>query len=121
MACRHHSMELMITVGYITIFSPSTGPEVTLFKGLQEVWNSLDPTDIDLPTLPPSLKQQKADLLRFVNSKLSDPGSTPQDDYKEFLELAKHGWNCVPQESLQVTETWSRPPSPVDVEYHLHP
>ena len=89
MACRHHSMELKIAVGYITIFSPSTGPEVTLFKGLQEVWNSLDPTDIDLPTLPPSLKQQKADLLRFVNSKLSYPGSTPQDDYKEFLELAK--------------------------------
>ena len=70
MACRHHSMELMIAVGYITIFRPSTGPEVTLFKGLQEVWNSLDPTDIDLPTLPPSLKQQKADILRFINSKI---------------------------------------------------
>ena len=89
MACRHHSMELIIAAAYITIFGPTTGPEVTLFKGLQEAWNSLDPTDIDLPTIPPSLLKQKEDLLSFINSKLSDPDSIPRDDYKEFLELAK--------------------------------
>jgi len=89
MACRHHSMELIIAAAYIVIFGPTTGPEVTLFKELKEAWNSLDPTDIDLPAIPPSLLKQKDDLLDFINSKLSDPDNLPRDDYKEMLELAK--------------------------------
>ena len=74
------------------LFGDSTGPEESFFKFLKpRKWNSLDLSEISLPTIPPSYKAEVSDLLSFINTCLEPDSShlIPKDDYKEFLELAK--------------------------------
>ena len=89
MACRHHVLELILGKAFSELFGESSGPEIPLFKKLQDVWYDLDLTDLILPDIPPYLQNQSAEILTFVEERLKDPNSTPRDDYKELLELAK--------------------------------
>ena len=50
------------------LFGDTTGPEESFFKFLKPKWNSLDRSDISLPTIPPSYKAEVSDL---------PPSSTP--------------------------------------------
>lgn len=89
MACRHHVLELLLTAAYNELFGATSGPEVALFKKLQDVWQELNLTDIILPDIPPNLEEQSTEILTFVETRLSDPSSLPRCDYKELLELTK--------------------------------
>ena len=89
MACRHHVLELILGKAFSELFGESSGPEIPLFKKLQDVWYDLDLTDLILPDIPPYLQNHSAEILTFVEDSLKDPNSTPRDDYKEQLELAK--------------------------------
>ena len=74
------------------LFGDSTGPEESFFKFLKpRKWNSLDLSEISLPTITPSYKAEVSDLFSLINTCLEPDSShlIPKDDYKEFLELAK--------------------------------
>ena len=89
LACRHHVLELVLAAAFIELFGVTTGPKVTLFKTLKESWESIDKTDLQLPTIPASYTSEKDDLLIYIDSKLEDSNNLPRCDYKEMLELAK--------------------------------
>ncbi len=56
---------------------------------MKEVWDSLDLTDIQLPTIPAVYLPETEDLCSFIDTKLEDSNNLPRCDYKEMLELAK--------------------------------
>ena len=89
MACRHHILERILAATFTTLFCSTTGPDVTLFKKLQEVWCTLDLTDITLPNIPSYLVGGKEELLAFIDDQLSNDDNLPRGDYKEYLDLAK--------------------------------
>ena len=71
----------METDGYPT--SPPTS------KILKTSWNSLNLGDRRLPDIPSYFKEDVADILEYVNSKLDQESHLPRGDYKELLELVK--------------------------------
>ena len=81
----------MLKKTFQELFGDSTGPEESFFKFLKPKWNSLDLSDISLPTIPPSYKAEISDLLSFINTCLEPDSShlIHRDNYKEFVELAK--------------------------------
>ena len=89
LACRHHILELIIGGAFTTIFGVTSGPEVTTFKILKTSWNSLNLGDRRLPDIPSYFKEDVADILEYVNSKLDQESHLPRGDYKELLELVK--------------------------------
>lgn len=89
LACRHHILELILGAAFIKLFGKTTGPEVQLFKKLKECWETLDKTDLQLPTIPPAYNTEKDELLLYIDSKLENSHQLPRCDYKELLELAK--------------------------------
>ena len=38
MACRHHVLELVIGAAFGELFGATSGPEVPIFKKLQDIW-----------------------------------------------------------------------------------
>ena len=52
-------------------------------------WNSLNLGDRRLPDIPSYFKEDVADILEYVNSKLDQESHLPRGDYKELLELVK--------------------------------
>lgn len=88
MACRHHIYERVLYAAFEEIVGPSTGPEVTLFSKLQEVWDDLNLQNITLPDIPSHLSGAVGDLQEFIKFQLSDVKKLPRSDYKELLELA---------------------------------
>ena len=89
LACRHHIPELIIGAAFTTLFGDTKSPEATLFKVLKDCWDTLDLDYIHLPNIPAFYRNDKDDLLSFINSKLQDADHLPRCDYKEYLELAK--------------------------------
>lgn len=89
MACRHHTLELILSSAFTELFGTTNGPEVPLFKKLLDVWQELDLSDLILPDIPTYLQQQAEEILSFVDGILSSPSSLPRCDYKELLELSK--------------------------------
>ena len=63
MACRHHVLELILGKAFSELFGESSGPEIPLFKKLQDVWYDLDLTDLILPDIPPYLQNHSAEIL----------------------------------------------------------
>ena len=89
LAYRHHILELIIGGAFTTIFGVTSGPKVTTFKILKTSWNSLNLGDRRLPDIPSYFKEDVADILEYVNSKLDQESHLPRGDYKELLELVK--------------------------------
>ena len=91
--CRHHIHELLLRGAFHEVFGGSKAPNVALFKILKEPskWNSLDLSNIQFPTIPPSFHPEIPRLLAFIDHRLLPENShlLPRCDYKEFLELAK--------------------------------
>ena len=56
---------------------------------LKTSWNSLNLGDRRLPDIPSYFKEDVADILEYVNSKLDQESHLPRGDYKELLELVK--------------------------------
>ena len=89
MACRHHVLELVIGAAFGELFGATSGPEVPIFKKLQDIWPRLDLTDLILPDIPAYLKEKSEEVLSFIEKRLTAPESLPRCDYRELLELCK--------------------------------
>ena len=85
LACRHHIPELIIGAAFTALFGDTKSPEVTLFKVLKDCWDTLDLDDIHLPNIPAFYRNDKDELLSFINSKLKEADHLPRCDYKEYL------------------------------------
>ena len=88
MACRHHVLELVIGAAFKELFGATSGPEVPLFKKFQEIWPTLDLSNLILPDIPSYLEPEKENLSSFINQRLEGE-KLPRSDYKELLELSK--------------------------------
>lgn len=90
LACRHHIYEIVLQGVFHEIqVSPSTGPDIPLFKRFKNMWKDIDQTqfstwlsDADLTEI---LKDDANEILAYAKSKIKD--DLPRDDYREFLEL----------------------------------
>ena len=92
-ACRHHTMELLVKAAYHELFGDSKSPDVKLFTLLKDpaTWNSLELNNFRPPLIPRAFKDDVKPLLFFINKQLDEENQDklPRGDYKEFLELAK--------------------------------
>ena len=75
------------------MFGDTKSPSVALFKILKDpsTWNSLDLSNLQFPSLPPSLQSAVPELLSFIEDRLLPENEhlIHRGDYKEFLELSK--------------------------------
>ena len=92
-ACRHHTMKLLVKAAYHELFGDSKSPDVKLFTLLKDpaTWNSLELNNFRPPLIPRAYKDDMEPLLSFINKQLDgeNQDKLPRGDYKEFLELAK--------------------------------
>ena len=87
LACRHHIMELLAGAAFTASLTPSSAPEVLLFKRFQQKWSVLDQTKYEtgseLGEIPYAVKQE---TLEFAHSQLLR--ESVRDDYRELLQLS---------------------------------
>ena len=87
LACRHHVMELLAGAAFTASLTPSSAPEVLLFKRFQQKWSVLDQTKYEtgseLGEIPYAMKQE---TLEFAHSQLLR--ESVRDDYRELLQLS---------------------------------
>lgn len=90
LACRHHVYEIVLQGVFQEIqVSPSTGPDIPLFKRLKNVWKDIDQTQFSTWLLDEDLREKLKDVANeivvYAKTKLKD--DLPRDDYRELLEL----------------------------------
>lgn len=70
--CHHHILELLLQGAYHEVFGEGKSLTVTLFKIPQDpfTWNSLDLTDLQFPSIPPSFLPEIPKLLAFIDLRL---------------------------------------------------
>ena len=61
----------------------------TILKKLQNIWPSLDLTDLILPDIPPYLDEKSEKVLSFIEKRLADLQYLPRCDSRELRELCK--------------------------------
>lgn len=91
LACRHHIMELLAGAAFAVSMSPSSAPEVLLFKRFQQRWSFIDQgnfsTSADASELADILNPVKVQIIDFAEGRLAGE-KLVRDDYREFLELS---------------------------------
>ena len=92
LACRHHIMELLAGAAFAVSMSPSSAPEVMLFKRFQQQWSFIDQgnfsTSADACKLADILDPVKVQIIDFAEGRLAAGEKLVRDDYREFLELS---------------------------------
>jgi len=101
-------LELIVAIVFDTLMSPSSGPDIQLFKRFADYWKHIDRDSYDsgVPDnfVARELDPVKHNLVHFINSQLSQ--FHPRDDYRDLLELAL----LFLGESLLVAEVHSQAP-----------
>ena len=92
LACRHHIMELLAGAAFAVSMSPSSDPEVMLFKRFQQQWLFIDQgnfsTSADVSELADILDPVKVQIINFADRQLAASEKLVRDDYREFPELS---------------------------------
>lgn len=74
LACRHHIFELQMRAAFEICFGKTTGPDVLLFKKLQQCWSDINAkvyeSGIDNPNIADKFAGRKEELLAFAKEKL---------------------------------------------------
>lgn len=90
-ACRHHMMELLVGAAFTVCLSPTSAPEVLLFKRFKQQWSFIDHSTYSpceeferLSVCTPSVKDN---IVQFAVSQLLQNKSL-RGDYREFVELS---------------------------------
>jgi len=90
LACRHHTMELVLAAAFTAVMGPTSGPDVLMFKRFQAHWEFIDQSnfqDCMTDELASVRVQPTRDmLLEFFTAQLEI--AQPRDDYRELIELA---------------------------------
>jgi hypothetical protein len=91
LACRHHVLEVVCGDVFRTLFGPTSGPNVLLFRRFQEYWPRIDQTTYEAccdVRLDGDLKNMKIKVVDFVTNILErEADFIPREDYRELLEL----------------------------------
>lgn len=90
LACRHHVFEIILQSVFVgSKFSPSSGPDIPLFKRFKNHWATIDTSKFSIWSTDSKaniiLNDVRDEILIFAQNKLL--GNFPRDDYKEFLQL----------------------------------
>ena len=87
--CRHHIHELILEAATVVCLGPSTGPDISLFKRLQEQWSYVDQTTFRAaqPIENPGEFNilTKEEIIEFANDQLKE--HQPREDYRKLLKL----------------------------------
>jgi len=90
LACRPHTMELVLAAAFTAVMGPTSGPDVLLFKRFQAHWEFIDQNnfqDCMTDELASVRVQPTRDmLLAFFRAQLDI--AQPRDDYRKLIELA---------------------------------
>ena len=111
LACRHHILELVLSAAFTAeMGSITSGPDVPLFKRFKSLWESIDKMAYQVAPDEHLCQQLLENLIQqvesFATSQLTN--HHPQDDYKEFLELARV-FRCGSPNRCTIYGTWSFP------------
>ena len=90
LACRHHILEVVLKDVFEACMGPSSGPDISLFKRLQNRWPSVDqsrPQPLTLTVLSSDEEAHRLEMLRHLKH-LLDCGNHPREDYKEIILLS---------------------------------
>lgn len=90
LACRHHVYEIVLQGVFSEVqLSPSTGPDIPLFKRFKNTWQAIDQTQISTYLLDADvkniLKDDANEIVLYSKNKIKE--DLPRDDYRELLEL----------------------------------
>ena len=107
LACRHHVHEVILGDVFTTLFGPSTGPDILLFKRFQAKWSLFahdQPengfTDPDTAAEFTQNKDMMDEALEFALVCLKD--QHPRDDYRELLELTVIYMGGIPPRGIRI-------------------
>ncbi|KAG0700150.1 hypothetical protein GWK47_025682 [Chionoecetes opilio] len=90
LACRHHILEVVLKDVFEACMGPSSGPNIALFKRLQNRWPIVDQSRPQ-PLTPTALSSdEEAHRLEMLGhlKRLLDCGNHPREDYKEIILLS---------------------------------
>ncbi|KAG0715030.1 hypothetical protein GWK47_012872 [Chionoecetes opilio] len=90
LACRHHILEVVLKDVFEACMGPSSGPNIALFKRLQNRWPIVDQSRPQ-PLTPTALSSdEEAHRLQMLGhlKRLLDCGNHPREDYKEIILLS---------------------------------
>ncbi|KAG0724224.1 hypothetical protein GWK47_005233 [Chionoecetes opilio] len=90
LACRHHILEVILKDVFEACMGPSSGPNIALFKRLQNRWPIVDQSRPQ-PLTPTALSSdEEAHRLEMLGhlKRLLDCGNHPREDYKEIILLS---------------------------------
>ncbi|KAG0728657.1 hypothetical protein GWK47_003670 [Chionoecetes opilio] len=89
LACRHHILEVVLKDVFEACMGPSSGPNIALFKRLQNRWPIVDQSRPQ-PLTPTALSSDEAHRLEMLGhlKRLLDCGNHPREDYKEIILLS---------------------------------
>ncbi|KAK3917833.1 Mushroom body large-type Kenyon cell-specific protein 1 [Frankliniella fusca] len=108
--CRHHVFERVLEAVFHNVLGPSTGPEPTLLKDLQNSWDSLDKSTFctykDYAISRNALGSCADDILKFATTEVEV--GQPRDDYLELLEVSIIFLGGVPPKGIRF-----HPPGPI--------
>jgi hypothetical protein len=92
LACRHHIFELVVSKVFVSLFGPTTAPEIIMFQRFKKVWYAIDHRNfaavIDerlLESVTKSLRDQAVEFYKHVLENTSV--FCLRGDYKELVEL----------------------------------
>ncbi|KAG0717858.1 hypothetical protein GWK47_053608 [Chionoecetes opilio] len=90
LACRHHILEVVLKDVFEACMGPSSGPNIALFKRLQNRWPIVDQSRPQ-PLTPTALSSdEEAHRLEMLGhlKRLLDCGNHPREYYKEIILLS---------------------------------
>ncbi|KAG0722564.1 hypothetical protein GWK47_044271 [Chionoecetes opilio] len=90
LACRHHILEVVLKDVFEACMGPSSGPNIALFKRLQNRWPIVDQSRPQ-PLTPTALSSdEEAHRLEMLGhlQRLLHCGNHPREDYKEIILLS---------------------------------
>lgn len=90
LACRHHSMDLLVAkVFSLTVEESTSGPEIQLFQKFKGLWSNIEQQNFSAGVngiqFYKNIKFEKNNLLTFITQHINV--LQPRADYKELLQL----------------------------------
>ena len=90
LACRHHTLELVLKAVFDIKMGSTTGPQPDVFKNFQNNWSNIDQSKykvgVEDESVRNTVKNFEVEVSSFLLSQLKE--LQPRNDYLEFIELS---------------------------------
>ncbi|GBN03152.1 hypothetical protein AVEN_78168-1 [Araneus ventricosus] len=87
LACRHHTLELILAKVFTLYFGLSSPPKILLFKTFKKVWHSILRNNFQILEVTPELVSFKESALSSLSNLLNETVKVLRDDYQELIEI----------------------------------